>query len=591
MTREETFEALVGLTHSWRTASSSVTGDLGDARRMIALALLADQAEPLVRDLWPAAPVDSDPAVLRAVELAVTEAIHELNRISPALPPGIFLRTLLLRTHHDPASVPAWAAGRACIGTVGPFTDDREFHFWVDSYEPVPGISFVRDNSNVPLLLVPIDPKPAAGEFPEEIRTRYSMEASFRQAPSDRDEPVEWTIRPPVAARPVQTPRLVSAGFASSPFVAAPDYSSTGARDRMLWLEFEGPPADPGDRYFARRLACGPDPLLLGEQEQIPERSEPPLPIDPELIRIVTPGQSADATGLDAMQELVPSTDPAGSRHFLVPLPPGMEPESAELFGFFAYEVRLGHDDSRWSTAQARFGPPLRVTGVQHPAPPLICRVHRTPDTINVDAPYATPVFEGRNLRPRMPNTEIWALLYAQVVQADGRAFRNVLLDRARAVPLSEARGDARHDANFHLVEQTRREVLLNDIGTAAERHVLAAGCIPRLGQRGLDAIRDKVEHGTASQGQRLASVMSEHKHGVLERRMIAPPPLTRILAPWAPHRAEHVTTHDRCANVLRCLPKYIIVNPGLTVVRVTVLRAKGPGRLCRGSPRQRRKR
>ena len=50
----------------------------------------------------------------------------------------------------------------------------------------------------------------------------------------------------------------------------------------------------------------------------------------------------------------------------------------------------------------------------------------------------------------------------------------------------------ARHDVNLHLVEQIGREVLLNDIGTAAERHILAVGCLPLLGQRGLDAIREK---------------------------------------------------------------------------------------------------
>ena len=46
-----------------------------------------------------------------------------------------------------------------------------------------------------------------------------------------------------------------------------------------------------------------------------------------------------------------------------------MSEASLELFGMFAYEIRVGHQ-KRWSTAQARFGPPLRVAGVQHPAPP-----------------------------------------------------------------------------------------------------------------------------------------------------------------------------------------------------------------------------
>jgi hypothetical protein len=82
---------------------------------------------------------------------------------------------------------------------------------------------------------------------------------------------------------------------------------------------------------------------------------------------------------------------------------------------------------------------------VQHPPPALACHVGRTPAGIRVDAAYATPVFEGRNLRPKVPNTEIWFLLYVQVIQMDGASHRNVLLGRAKAEPLSQPRGDQLH--------------------------------------------------------------------------------------------------------------------------------------------------
>jgi len=42
-----------------------------------------------------------------------------------------------------------------------------------------------------------------------------------------------------------------------------------------------------------------------------------------------------------------------------------------------------------WSTAQDRFGPPLRVTGVQHPAPALACLLARDAESIIVSAPFA----------------------------------------------------------------------------------------------------------------------------------------------------------------------------------------------------------
>src|SRR5260370_33704662 len=96
----------------------------------------------------------------------------------------------------------------------------------------------------------------------------------------------------------------------------------------------------------------------------------------------------------------VPSRNTATPRsggHFLVPLPPNTDETSPDLFSFFTYELRVGHDDTRWSTAQARFGPPLRVTGVQHPAPPLTCQVSPRPGPealdnmcgLHVNAPVA----------------------------------------------------------------------------------------------------------------------------------------------------------------------------------------------------------
>jgi hypothetical protein len=111
------------------------------------------------------------------------------------------------------------------------------------------------------------------------------------------------------------------------------------------------------------------------------------------------------------------------------------------MFGFFTYEIRVGHyrytdktplhakGDHVWTSAQGRFGRPLRVAGVQHPAPTLTCTVNRDEEKLYVTAPYAVAVHNGRNVTADPPRTEVWALLYAQVKQADGKEFRNVLLD------------------------------------------------------------------------------------------------------------------------------------------------------------------
>ena len=71
----------------------------------------------------------------------------------------------------------------------------------------------------------------------------------------------------------------------------------------------------------------------------------------------------------------------------------------------------------------------LRVPGVQHPAPTLTCIVNRDEEKLYVTAPYAVAVHNGKNVTADPPRTEIWALLYAQVKQADNKEFRNILLD------------------------------------------------------------------------------------------------------------------------------------------------------------------
>src|SRR5450631_2806829 len=67
-------------------------------------------------------------------------------------------------------------------------------------------------------------------------------------------------IRSTVTTPPHQTPKLVSAGLAMGPYRTGERYASTGERPRLLYLEFDGPPGDPRDQYFARVLAYRPDP-------------------------------------------------------------------------------------------------------------------------------------------------------------------------------------------------------------------------------------------------------------------------------------------------------------------------------------------
>jgi hypothetical protein len=296
----------------------------------------------------------------------------------------------------------------------------------------------VRQSSDV-LFFDAVDPKPDEGGLPAELTIEYRLCPSFPVAPAP--SPLTRSILVPVTTPPTQVPRVVSAGIALTPFDYATDYSSIEPRRRELWLEFAEPPRDPQDGYFVRVLASGPDPMLLEPERPLPDDVEPPLSIDPEWMRRITPGQSKDDSGLGAMRLV---SGPANlPRHFIVPLPDDLSETSPELFGFFVYEVRFGHIGERWSTAQGRFGPALRIAGVQHPAPPLFCQAARSKTHILARAPFAAPVHHGRNVRPRVPQTTLWGLLYARVRQIDTAAWRNVLIAQAPMVRQeSEASSD-----------------------------------------------------------------------------------------------------------------------------------------------------
>ena len=309
--------------------------------------------------------------------------------------------------------------------------DPRRDHttlVFVDAVEPLPD----QD---------PAGP-PAADRLPEIIELDYRVEPRFRTAPAEIDPPRELHLTLPVTTPPVQVPRIASAGIALSRYERDETYSRTGARQRFLWLELEQPVHDPRDELFVRVLGYAPDPLLSDNRiETFLAPEESPLAIDPELIRVISPGQPDDGAGLSAMVQAQRAGN--SDRHFLVPLPPGLTTDSPELFGFFTYELRIGHARV-WSTAQGRFGRALRSTGVQHPAPTLFCTCQRDERELVVEAPYAQAVLGGKNLTADPPRTELWALLYAQVRQADGKDHRNVLLD----------------DQALHVLPRARRQLL-----------------------------------------------------------------------------------------------------------------------------------
>ncbi len=276
--------------------------------------------------------------------------------------------------------------------------------------------------------------------FPNTIDVEYILTPHFIDSVGEdsADEQIETAdIRLPVTTIPKQVPKVVAAGIALSPYTRNEDYSETAVRERFLWFEFEEPIQDPNDAYFARFLTYAPDPLISfpNPDQALVIQEDPPLATPVSLIRVITKDQSNDNAGIDDMQLMRAETLSPGSPlteispvHYILPLPEGLHAESSELFGFFTYELRVGHTDEIWSTAEGRWGLPIKVYGVQHPAPPLKCVVERTEIGIKVTAQYASAVFNGKNVGAKPPRTEIWCMLYAQVKQADGKQNRNILL-------------------------------------------------------------------------------------------------------------------------------------------------------------------
>jgi hypothetical protein len=312
------------------------------------------------------------------------------------------------------------------------------------------------------------EPGKQANPFPNTIDVSYRLVPHFIPdvtASSAGKQIVSQDLQLPVTVIPATAPVVVAAGMALSPYRHNDDYSETAVRERYLWLEFEQPILDPNDTYFARVLTYAPDPLLTfpSVDPLLVTQEDPPLNIDPELIRVITHGQGNDRAGLDAMDPMTPETpDPlhplikVSPVHFLLPIPSWLHSESPELFGFFTYELRVGHTERIWCTAQARYGHPLRLNGVQHPAPPLKCLVDRTPIGMHATAQHAVGVFNGKDVTSRPPKTEIWCMLYAQVSQADRAQNRNLLLAEKR---LDEDNQREQYNVPSFLAERSDKEI------------------------------------------------------------------------------------------------------------------------------------
>jgi hypothetical protein len=78
---------------------------------------------------------------------------------------------------------------------------------------------------------------------------------------------------------------------------------------------------------------------------------------------------------------------------------------------------------------------------------------------------------------------------------------------------------------DVELVQEAGSDVLLDRLRAPADPHVLGAGRGARLFECGLDPVGHEDERRPTLHLERVARVVHEHEHRVVERRVVAPQP------------------------------------------------------------------
>src|SRR3954469_2660031 len=101
-----------------------------------------------------------------------------------------------------------------------------------------------------------------------------------------------------------------------------------------------------------------------------------------------------------------------------------------------------------------------------------------------------------------------------------------------------------RGDVERELVDDPGNEGLAHSRGATRDVYAAVAGRLTRLCVSSVEAARDEVEGRPTFHLDRLVSVMGQHEHGRVVRRL-GTPPAAPILIPLAADRPEHVPPHD----------------------------------------------
>src|SRR5580658_10115193 len=113
----------------------------------------------------------------------------------------------------------------------------------------------------------------------------------------------------------------------------------------------------------------------------------------------------------------------------------------------------------------------------------------------------------------------------------------------------------------MHFVDLAGGEALPKDGHSTANANVLSFGRLFRFLESRLQPIGHEVKRVAAFHLERSPRVMREHKNRSVKRRIIAPPPLPRIVFPRASNWPKHIPAHNPGANIFETFRGHIVVN------------------------------
>jgi hypothetical protein len=140
-----------------------------------------------------------------------------------------------------------------------------------------------------------------------------------------------------------------------------------------------------------------------------------------------------------------------------------------------------------------------------------------------------------------------------------------------REQTLASSEQDGR-DGEVQLVHEARLQVLPDRGDAAAEPHVLILGYVAGTCERFADASGDEVKRGAAAHRDGWSRMVREHEDGRVVRRVLAPPPLPRLIWPSATNRPEHIPPEYRGADASESARGEVVVDARRTPSRTVDL-------------------